>query len=107
MVVYTDIESAKSVPFGDVCSLDTSGNLANVTVLNAVNRSKIKASAFMHAGGKDHDPDPDATDDVVMVRGTFNGASDEYRCVAASATACESHDAGDGGVRLECRISPM
>lgn len=101
VVVYTDIEAPKSVPFGDVYTLDANGNLANATLLEAGNRSKINASVFMHTGRMNHDPDPAAADDIVMIRGTFNGASGEFRCVAATATACASHDAGDGAVRLE------
>ncbi len=101
VVVYTDIEAAKAVPFGDVYTLDGNGNLANAGVVDAANRSKIKASAFVHTGRKNHDPDPDSATDVAMIRGTFNGASGEYRCLAASATACASHDAGEDMVRLE------
>lgn len=101
VVVYTDIAAPKAVPFGDVYTLDTNGDLANATVIDAANRSKVKASAFMHTGRKNHDPDPAETTDIAMVRGTFNGASGEYRCVASSATACASHDAGNGVVRLE------
>ena len=101
VVVYTDIEAPEAVPFGDVYDLDTNGVLANATLVLAANRSKIKASAFTHTGRMNHDPDPTAADDVVMIRGTFNGASGEYRCVASTATACASHDAGDGAVRLE------
>ena len=106
VVVYTDIEAAKAVPFGDVYDLDTNGNLAgtgeaNANVLHADNQSKISASDFMHTGRKDHDPDADSATDIAKVRGTFNGASGEYRCLAATATSCASHDAGDGAVRLE------
>ena len=101
VVVYTDIEAPKAVPFGDVYDLDANGNLANATVVAAANRSKVKASAFMHTGRKNHDPDPDSTTEYAEIRGTYNGASGEYRCLAASATACASHDAGNGLVRLE------
>ena len=101
VVVYTDIEAPKSVPFGDVYELDGNGNLSTTNTTSAANRSKVKASAFVHTGRKNHDPDATKTDDVVMIRGTFNGASGEYRCTASSATACASHDAGKGVVRLE------
>ena len=106
VVVYTDIEAAKSVPFGDVYTLDANGNLAgtgdaNANVLHADNRSKVMASAFMHTGRKNHDPDPAVTDEVVSISGTFNGASGEYRCTESGANTCASHDAGDGMVRLE------
>lgn len=101
VVVYTDIVAPKAVPFGDVYTLDTNGDLANATVILAANYSKIKATAFTHAGRMDHDPDPASATDVAMIRGTFNGASGEYRCTAATATSCASHDAGDGAVRLE------
>ena len=101
VVVYTDIEAPKAVPFGDVYELDANGNLANATVVLAANRSKVRASAFMHTGRKNHDPDPDSATEYAEIRGTYNGASGEYRCLAASATACASHDAGNGLVRLE------
>ena len=106
VVVYTDIEAPKAVPFGDVYSLDDNGNLVSTgdpeaNVAHADNRSKIKALAFTHTGRMDHDPDPTSATDVAMIRGTFNGASGEYRCTAATATSCASHDAGDGAVRLE------
>lgn len=101
VVVYTDIKAPKAVPFGDVYTLDANGDLASATVILAANRSKVKAPAFVHTGRMNHDPDPDSATDIAMVRGTFNGASGEYRCVAASATACASHDAGKGVVRLE------
>ena len=101
VVVYTDIEAAKAVPFGDVYTLDTNGNLANASVIAPANRPKVKASAFVHVGRKNHDPDPDSATEYAMIRGTFNGASGEYRCLAAAADSCASHDAGNGLVRLE------
>ena len=101
VVVYTDITAPKAVAFGEVYTLDGNGNLASATVTLAANRSKVKASDFVHTGRKNHDPDPDETNDIARVRGTFNGASGEYRCTASSSTACASHDAGDGVVRLE------
>ena len=101
VVVYTDIMAPKSVPFGDVYTLNGDGNLANATVILAANRSKIMATDFMHTGRKNHDPDPDSATEYAEVDGYFNGASGQYRCLAASATACASHDAGNGVVRLE------
>ena len=101
VVVYTDIAAPKAVPFGDVYALEADGNLANATVILAANRSKIKAPEFTHTGRKNHDPDPASTTEYAMVDGYFNGASGQYRCLAASAAACASHDAGNGAVRLE------
>ena len=106
VVVYTDIKAPEPVALGDVYSLDEHGNLLNTGDADANlshidNQSKIKASAFMHAGRKDHDPDADSITDIAMVRGDFSEASGEYRCTAAAATTCSSHDAGDGAVRLE------
>ncbi len=101
VVVYTDIAAPKAVPFGDVYTLDANGNLANAAVILAANRPKIKASEFTHTGRKNHDPDPDSATEYAMVNGSFNGASGQYRCLAADATACASHDAGNGVVRLE------
>ncbi len=100
VVVYTDIGPAESVPFGDVYDLDAAGNLAIVAAADAnPHVALISASAFTHAGRVNHDPDPDATDDVARIRGTFNGAAGEYRCTAASATACGSIESS-AGVRL-------
>lgn len=107
VVVYTDIAAPKATAFGDVYTLDTNGNFggtsgdADAWLQHADNRSKIMAADFMHTGRMDHDPDPAATDDVVMIRGTFNGASGEFRCLAATPTSCASHDAADDSVRLE------
>ena len=101
VVVYTDIEAPKPVPFGDVYSLEEDGHLANAAVVLAANRPKVKASAFVHTGQKDHAPKATSDDAVdVVVPGTFNGASGEYRCHAEAANACVSHDAGNGIVRL-------
>ena len=107
VVVYTDIAAPEATAFGDVYTLDGNGNLggtlgnADAWLQHANNRSKIVASEFMHAGMKDHAEDATADENVdVMIRGTFNGASGEYRCTAAAAAACVSHDAGDGAVRL-------
>ena len=75
VVVYTDIEAAKSVPFGDVYTL-TNDALPIVATADANPHVKlISASAFTHTGQKVHDPDPDETDDVIRIRGMFNGAS--------------------------------
>ena len=101
VVVYTDIEAPEAVPFGEVYDLDANGNLANADVILEANRPKVKASEFVHTGRKNHDPDADSATDVAVVMGSFNGASGEYRCLAGTPTACASHDAGDGVVRLE------
>ena len=96
VVVYSDIVAPKPVPFDEEYTL-VNGNL----VILPAHGSKIKASAFMHTGRMNHDPDPDSDADIAMIRGTFNGASGEYRCTAATPTSCASHDAGDGAVRLD------
>ena len=108
VVVYTDIDAPMQVAFGEVYTLDAQGHLTGAYgkpaaqwLQHADNRSKIVAADFMHAGRMDHDPDPASKTDVAMIRGSFNGASGEYRCVAATATSCVSHDDGDGAVRLE------
>ena len=106
VVVYTDIEAPKPVAFDKVYTVangvlgGTSGE-ANAWLQHTDNRSKIKAAEFMHTGMKDHGADATSADNVnVMIRGTFNGASGEYRCTAAAAAECVSHDAGKGAVRL-------
>ena len=99
VVVYTDIEAPKPVPFseiheltGDVLSIDADADAdAHVKL--------ISAPAFTHSGRMNHDPDPSKADDVARIRGMFNGASGEYRCTAATATTCASHDSSMG-VRL-------
>ena len=101
VVVYTDIEAPKRVPFGDVYELEDDGHLANAAVVLAANRPKVKASAFVHTGEKNHAPKATSQNAVdVVVPGTFNGASGEYRCHADGTSACVSHDAGNGIVRL-------
>ncbi|MDE0004028.1 MAG: hypothetical protein OXQ29_15165 [Rhodospirillaceae bacterium] len=99
VVVYTDIAAPKAVPFGDVHSLT-----GDVLTLDAdadadAHVALISASAFMHTGRMNHDPDPDAADDVARIRGMFNGASGEYRCTAATPTSCASIESS-AGVRL-------
>ena len=112
VVVYTNIEAPKATDFSKVYNLNPAGHLqaADTTpkgdLDHADNRSKIMAAEFVHTGRKNHDPDSTKTDDVAKIRGTFNGANGEYRCVASSATACASHDAGkdmagNNMVRLE------
>ncbi|MCY3795522.1 MAG: hypothetical protein OXG51_14275, partial [Gammaproteobacteria bacterium] len=100
VVVYTDIEAPKAVPFGDVYTLDGNGNLAMDADADTDAHVKlISASAFTHTGRVNHDPDPDEATDVARIRGMFNGASGEYRCTAASATTCGSIESSEG-VRL-------
>ncbi len=100
VVVYTDIEAPKAVPFGDVYTLDANGNLAMDADADSDAHVKlISASAFTHTGRMNHDPDPDAADDIASIRGMFNGASGEYRCTAATTTTCASIESS-AGVRL-------
>ena len=104
VVVYTDIEADEPVAFGKVHTLTTQ-NGADVLAIDADADAKphtrlISATAFVHEGRKNHDPDPDSASDIARIRGMFNGASGEYRCTAADATTCFSHNAGEGRVRL-------
>ncbi len=100
VVVYTDIEAPKPVPFGDVHRLDGNGNLAMDADADAdPHVGLISASAFTHTGRVNHDPDPDSATDVARIRGMFNGAAGEYRCTAATATTCGSIESS-AGVRL-------
>ncbi|MYD99796.1 MAG: hypothetical protein F4Y03_00755 [Alphaproteobacteria bacterium] len=99
VVVYTDIEAPKAVPFGDVHTLAGDVLTIDADADADAHVKLISASAFMHAGRMNHDPDPDAADDIARVRGMFNGAAGEYRCTAATATACASLESS-AGVRL-------
>ena len=99
VVVYTDIEAAKSVPFGEVYTLTNDALTIDADTDSDAHVKLISASAFTHTGRMNHDPDPDAADDVARIRGMFNGASGEYRCTAATATTCASIESSMG-VRL-------
>ena len=100
VVVYTNIEAPKAVPFGDVYTLDANGNLAIDADADADAHVKlISASAFTHTGRVNHDPDADEATDIARIRGMFNGASGEYRCTAATPTTCGSIESSEG-VRL-------
>ena len=99
VVVYTDIEAPKPVPFdevhtltGDVLTIDADADTDDHVAL-------ISATDFTHAGRVNHDPDPTAADDIARVRGMFNGAAGEYRCTAATPTTCGSIESS-AGVRL-------
>ena len=101
MVVYTDIEAPKPVPFGDVHTLDANGNLAvNADADADPHVGLISASEFTHTGRMVHDPDEADTSETIRVRGMFNGAAGEYRCAeGGTAGACASIESSEG-VRL-------
>ena len=99
VVVYTDIEADKAVPFGDVHTLTNDALPIDADADADPHVKLISASAFTHAGRVNHDPDPTAADDVARIRGMFNGASGEYRCTAATATSCGSIESSMG-IRL-------
>ena len=99
VVVYTNVEAAKAVPFGEVHTL-TNDALPIVAAADTDAHVKlISAADFTHAGRKNHDPDPTSATDVARIRGMFNGASGEYRCTAAAADTCGSIESSMG-VRL-------
>ncbi len=100
VVVYTDVEAAKAVPFDDVHTL-ANDVLAIDADADADDHVKlISASAFMHSGRMVHDPDPDDTGETIRIRGMFNGAAGEYRCAeGGTAGACASIESSMG-VRL-------
>ena len=99
VVVYTDIEAPKAVPFGDVHTLTGDVLTIDADADADAHVALISASAFTHAGRVNHDPDPDSAADIVRVRGMFNGAAGEYRCTAATAETCGSIESSKG-VRL-------
>ncbi len=99
VVVYTDIEAPKPVPFGDVHTLTNDVLTIDADADADAHVMLISATAFNHTGRVNHDPDPDSATDVARIRGMFNGAAGEYRCTAASATACGSIESS-AGVRL-------
>ncbi len=104
VVVYTDIEAPKPVPFGDVHTLTTTGN-ADVLTIDAdadadAHVGLISASAFVHTGRMVHDSDEADASETIRIRGTFNGAAGEYRCSeGGTAGSCASIESA-AGVRL-------
>ena len=102
VVVYTDITGPDPVDFGDVHTLDANGNLALVAGADTdAHVGLISASAFTHTGRVVHDPDADVNEEVIRIRGMFNGAAGEFRCTEASGTTgdCVSIESS-AGVRL-------
>ena len=101
VVVYTDIDAPKAVPFGDVYTLDANGNLAVAAATDAAaHTGLISATAFDHTGRMVHDPDEDDTNETIRIRGMLNGATGEFRCSeGGTAGACASIESS-AGVRL-------
>ena len=99
VVVYTNIEAPKAVPFGDVHTLTNDVLTIDADADTDAHVKLISASDFTHTGRMNHDPDPTSATDIARVRGMFNGASGEYRCTAATATTCGSLESS-AGVRL-------
>ena len=101
VVVYTDIEAAKAVPFGDVYTLTNDVLTIDADADADAHVKLISASAFTHTGQMAHDPDPDENEEVVRIRGMFNGASGEYRCTEGTGATgtCISRESSEG-VRL-------
>ncbi len=98
VVVYTDIAAPKAVPFAEVYGSDVLTIDADADADPHV--KLISASEFSSSGMMVHDPDPGESDDVIRIRGMFNGASGEYRCTESGTTGvCTSH-ASSMGVRL-------
>ena len=105
VVVYTDVEPNTSMAF-DAVYADATNADGDLTMGDAARTSDgtyvplISATAFMHAGQKDHAPDASGTNTVVVrVDGTFQGAAGQYTCTAVLAEQCLSHE-DDNGVRL-------
>ena len=99
VVVYTDIEAPKAVPFGQVHTLANDVLTIDADADADAHVKLISAADFTHAGRVNHDPDPTSATDVARIRGMFNGASGEYRCTAAAADTCGSIESSMG-VRL-------
>ena len=85
--VYTNQGAPTTDDFGDVHTLDTNEDFLTVTDGNL---SLVMAAAFTHSGQQSHAV-PDRSD-AVYIRGTYDGASGEYRC----ASACSSTNDGSG-----------
>ncbi len=71
VVVYTDSEGTKAVPFGDVHSLTNDALPIDADADTDAHVKLISAAAFMHTGRMNHDPDPDSATDVARIRGMF------------------------------------
>ncbi len=99
VVVYTDVEPNKSMPFSDVYTTASALDIDADASADA-HVPLIMASDFDHTGEMDHAPKATSGDTItVRVAGTFHGAAGQYQCTAAAANECVSHE-DDNGVRL-------
>ncbi len=100
VVVYSNIEAPKPVPFGEVHTLTNDVLTIAATTDAAAHTALISASAFNHTGRMIHDPDEADTSETIRIRGMFNGAAGEYRCSeGGTAGSCASIESA-AGVRL-------
>ena len=99
VLVYTNIEAPKSVAFGDVHTLATTGN--NIGTLeitaNAAN-SNIQASGFSTGNAAFiHGTNAATTvNEVIRISGTYAGASGVYRCTETTGVDCTSQGTNSG-----------
>ena len=94
--VYTNQGSAKSQPFADSLPDGVTLTQGSITVAtsgnftDSLNIGKVMGADFEHQGTQTHQV-PDKAD-AVYVRGTYDGAPGEYRCM----TDCSSTNDGSG-----------
>ena len=100
VVVYTDIEAPKAVPFDEVHTLANDVLTIAATTDAAAHTGLISASAFNHTGRMVHDPDEDDANETIRIRGMFNGAAGEYRCSEGGTTGTCASIESAAGVRL-------
>ena len=97
-VVYTDVMPNTRVAFADVYNNVDAQTVAALLLINT--SAPIAATEFNGVGRTNHDPNPDAADDVVSIDGMFDGAAGVYTCTAATPTSCASHKTASG-IELE------
>ena len=102
-VIYSNRDAPKSELFADKYETqlaeDSNAGRLNDTFLTATaNMSLIASDDFASGSGfKEH---TEANNDVVKIRGSFNGGMGYYHCEQTGGTACRSTVNGTGGITL-------
>ncbi len=97
-LIYSNQGAAESKKFSEQYpTTETFVNDAgHITVFNPARLALIEATAFNHSGTKTHTPT--GNQDSILINGTFNGASGQYKCTPQDGAPCTSGGDGKGVV---------
>ena len=94
-LVYTNIEAPKSVAFGDIYTLDSTGRF-NVATSASAGDSKIQADDFFTGNAAQAHGIEGTPSEVISFKGSYAGAGGVYRCVEATDGSCTSQGTSKG-----------